>query len=195
MKIYSVTQVTVIKKSDSPTLQIHAMGMVASTGGWTNPRLDNSADSNPSDPVLEFSFEADYDPSALMLPVLTPISAAIEFVPKNEAAAVIVSGRTNSITVHASEFISGRPPITTMVFGEEGPPTTFRWGEEGPPTTFQRGEEGPPTTFRWGEEGPQPTTLRFGEEGPITDPRVDDPVSPTLARGEEDPGGGPFGSF
>ncbi|NES83254.1 MAG: hypothetical protein F6K10_18615, partial [Moorea sp. SIO2B7] len=59
MKVFRVSQVSVIKVSESPlVLSIQADGLAA-TSGWTNPRLDNSADPNPDDSVLEFSFDAD----------------------------------------------------------------------------------------------------------------------------------------
>lgn len=177
MKIFQVTQVNVIKQSESPLkLIIQVMGLAASTG-WTNPRLDNSADPTPADAVLEFSFEADR-PSGIVLPVITPIAASIEVNPSNGADAVIVSSRTNSITVHASEFMTLSPTpgtVTTFALGEEDPvPSTLAWGEESPI----------PTTRRFGEENPI-TTLAVGEESPITNPRVDDPRL----------GGGPFGNF
>ncbi len=207
MRIFSVVQVVVAKISDSPlTLHIQALGMTA-TSGWTNPRLDNSEDPNPQDAVLEFSFEADR-PTGPALQVLTPIMASVDVKPKNGADAVVVNARTNSITVHAAEFIT--PPeagkgLTTLMVGEEHPPTTlpaieehpttFALGEEHPPTTLPLIEEHP-TTFAVGEEGPttlfpgeegatthlfgeeNPTTQRFGEEGPHTDPRLDDPALP-----------------
>src|SRR5262245_46862889 len=104
MKIFSVNQVAVIKISENPlTLSIQASGLT-STSGWSNPRLDNSADPSPKDAVLEFSFEADR-PAGINLPILTPVQASIEVKPKNGADAVIVSSRTNSITVHASDFV------------------------------------------------------------------------------------------
>ena len=188
MKVYQVSQVCVVKVSESPlVLSIRADGLAA-TSGWTNPRLDNSADPNPDDAVLEFSFEADR-PSVPSLQVLTPIIASVDFTPTNGADAVIISARTNSITVHATDFITSglpRPPVTTLALGEEGPPvTTLALGEEGPqPTTRALGEEDPqPTTLALGEEGPQPTTRALGEEGP---------QPTTLAIGEE---GSPFGWF
>lgn len=194
MKILQVTQVTVIKQSDNPlSLFIQASGLAASTG-WINPRLDGSKDPNPEDAVLEFSFEADR-PGGITLPVLTPITASAVVTPKNGADAIVVAARTNSVTVHASEFrgpaptTAGSPErLTTLAVGEETPPsTTLRLGEEGPIlTTFRIGEEGPfPTTLRFGEEGPLPTTLRLGEEGPWTDPRVDDPIGLTALGGGE----------
>ncbi|MBT9313959.1 hypothetical protein [Leptothoe spongobia] len=217
MKIFQVTQVTVIKHSESPLrLCIQASGFAASSG-WTNPRLNNSVDPAPEDAVLDFSFDADR-PTGIALPVLTPISASIEVAPSTGADAVIVSGRINSITVHASEFITPSPnspgPITTLAIGEEGPtfttfaigeedpfPSTRALGEEGPPLTTEAlgeegpvpstrafGEENPPfTTLALGEEGPPITTLAIGEEEPMTDPRVDNPRPPIW--------GGPFGRY
>ena len=186
MKIFKVLRVTVIKVSESPlTLSIQAEGLAA-TSGWTNPRLDNSADPNPDDSILEFNFDADR-PSGISLPQLTPIMATVDFEPSNGADAVIVSARINSITVDAGEFLNpGDSPAqpTTLAFGEEDPgPTTRALGEEGPSpdfTTQAFGEE-EPSSRALGEEGPpqppQPTTYAFGEE---EDPRVT-----TLALGEE----------
>src|SRR5436189_127636 len=141
MRIYSVNQVVVVRTSESPlTLTIHAMGM-ASTSGWTNPRLDPSGDPNPQDAILEFSFEADR-PTGLSLPVLTPIQTTVEIKPQNGAYAVIVHARTNSVTVHASAFMGPVQPapaaqamFTTLAVGEENPPpTTLAVGEEHPTT-------------------------------------------------------------
>ncbi len=160
MKVFRVTQVTVIKQSESPLRLIIQVMSLAASSGWTNPRLENSADPTPADAVLEFSFEADR-PSGIVLPVLTPISASTEVSPSNGADAVIVSARTNSITVHASKFLTISPAPGTV--------TTFALGEEGPlPTTLALAEENPPTTLAVGEEGLMPTTLRFGEEKKLT---------------------------
>lgn len=206
MKIYQVTDVTVSRQSEKPlTLIIHALGIASSTG-WKDPNLDDKGDPNPEDAVFEFNFDAK-PPTGMSLQILTPVTATLVVTPKRSVDAVVVNARTNSITVHASEFLGGAPalpqPLTTLAVGEEGPVlSTLRVGEEGPstlgfgeesPTTFALGEEGPrtfirgedgPTTFRLGEEGG--STLRFGEEGPTTDPRLDDPAGPT---------GGPFGGF
>ena len=178
MKIFKVLRVTVIKVSESPlTLSIQAEGLAA-TSGWTNPRLDNSADPNPDDSILEFNFDADR-PSGISLPQLTPIMATVDFEPSNGADAVIVSARINSITVHAGEFLNpGDSPAqpTTLAFGEEDPgPTTRAVGEEEPqfttyaleeeePSTRAAGEESQPTTRAVGEEQPEFTTLAIGEE-------------------------------
>ncbi len=182
MKVYQVSQVSVIKVSESPlVLNIQVSGLAATTG-WTNPRLDNSADPNPDDAVLEFCFEADR-PSGPVLPVLTPIMVCVDFQPTNGADAVIISARTNSITVHAAEFYPG---LTTFAIGEEEPKaTTLAIGEEEPKvTTFAIGEEEPKvTTLAIGEEEPKFTTLAIGEE---------EPKVTTLAIGEE---GNPFGSY
>lgn len=166
MQIYQVQQVTVLKKSESPLeLVISAQGLVA-TSGWTNPRLDDSTDPKPGDAVLDFSFDADR-PQGFALQVLTPVAATVIVRPAHGADAVIVSARTNKITVHVSEFEEmptggSKPgPITTRAIGEEMHPTTFP-GLEEQLTTFMVGEE-------------LPSTLRLGEEGPWTDPRVDDP--------------------
>ena len=200
MKIYQVSNVTVTKQSENPlTLIIHALGIASSTG-WTAPILDDRGDSNPEDAIFEYNFEAK-PPTGIALQVLTPVTATLVVTPKRTVDAVVVNARTNSITVHASEFLGGAAalpqPLTTLALGEEGPiPSTHRFGEEGPttfalgeegPTTFIRGEEGP-TTFRVGEEGG--STMRFGEEGPTTDPRLDDPADPTGGGF-----GGPFGAF
>ncbi|MEM9264446.1 MAG: hypothetical protein AAGA46_02880 [Cyanobacteria bacterium P01_F01_bin.13] len=205
MKILQVTQVTVIKHSESPLqLSIQVSGLTA-TSGWQNPRLDNSADPNPKDAVLEFSFDADR-PTGTVLQVLTPISASVEVTPSNGADAVIVSARTNSITVHASEFITSVPtppttlaigedklPITTLAIGEEDPMVSTRaLGEEGPPVTTQAlGEEGPfPSTRALGEEGPPVSTQALGEEGPFPSTRAlgeEGPPVSTQALGEEGP--------
>ncbi|WP_287518329.1 hypothetical protein [Okeania sp. SIO2C2] len=214
MKVFKVLQVSVIKITESPLkLCIQAEGLSA-TSGWTNPRLDNSADPNPDDSVLEFSFDAD-KPSDVSLPRLTPIMATVDFTPTNGADAVIVSARINSITVHAGEFITPgqissqpttlaygeeEPQFTTQAVGEEGPqPTTLAYGEEGPqPTTLAYGEEGPqlisqaqPTTLAYGEEeGPQPTTQALGEEGPQPTTQAlgeEGPQPTTQALGEEGP--------
>ena len=175
MKVFRVLQVSVIKISESPLkLSIQAQGMTA-TSGWTNPRLDNSVDPNPDDAVLEFSFDAD-KPTDISLPQLTPIMATVDFSPTNGADAVIVSSRIDSITVHASEFVTpGQEGPTTYALGEEGPPqaTTLAYGEEEGPTTRAVGEEAPPTSY-----GPGPTTYALGEEGP--------PQATTLAYGEEE---------
>ncbi len=204
MKLFQVTQVRVLKQSESPlTLCIQVSGLAASSG-WTNPRLDNSADPNPADAVLVFSFEADV-PTGVRLPVLTPISAAIEVTPANGADAVIVSARSNELVVHASCFLSPAPPnFTTLALGEEGPMmpppvigpeepvTTLALGEEGPfPSTRALGEEGPfPSTRALGEESP-PTTLAIGEEGPIGTTKAvgEEEQVTTLALGEEGPVG------
>ena len=192
MQIYQVQQVTVLKKKESPLeLVITAQGLAATTG-WTNPRLDASGDPNPSDAVLDLSFEADR-PHGISLQVLTPIAATAVLQPTNGADAVVVSSRTNRITVHASEFqaVPSGHSMTTFAVGEEVLPSTLPFGED----QF--------TTFKFGEEGL--TTLRFGEETPWTDPRVDDPVG-VLSTGPigEDPGPlrrpiidplGPFGRF
>jgi hypothetical protein len=206
MKIFQVVEVAVLKIDKQ--LHIFANGMAATTG-WTNPRL-TADDPNPDDAVLEFAFEADR-PSGVSLPVLMPISTSLTIDVEKDVDGVIVKARSNSVTVHVSEFQTGspvppRPPITTQVPASEGPLTTLRLGEEGPPmTTLRLGEEGPPTTMlRHGEEDPPFTTMgivpgeedpitpfrgeglttfRFGEEGPLgTDPRVDDPAGP-LANG------------
>ena len=194
MKIFRVLQVSVIKVSESPlTLSIQAQGLAA-TSGWTNPRLDNSADPNPDDSILEFNFDADR-PSGISLPVLSPIMATVDFTPSNGADAVIVTARTNSITVHAGEFINpGDSPAqpTTLAFGEEEP-STRALGEEGPgPTTRALGEEGPPqppqpTTLAVGEEDPRFTTLALGEEEPSTRAAGEASQPTTRAVGEEQP--------
>lgn len=202
MKLFQVTDVRVMKRNESPLqLYIQVSGLAASSG-WTNPRLDNSADPDPEDGVLVFSFEADR-PTGISLPVLTPIAADIEVTPNNGADAVVVVARTNQLVVHASCFMAAQPPeFTTLAVGEEGPPpTTLAIGEETPPTTLAIGEEGPfPSTRAFGEENP-PTTLAIGEEGPLPSTRAlgeEDPVT-TLALGEENPQGpnwgGPFGQF
>ena len=246
MKIYCITSVEVIRISDNPlALSVRAQGLAA-TSGWTNPKLDAVA-TPPGDLILEFNFEAD-PPSGISLPVLTPIAASAEVEPSHPVAGVIVYGRTNSITVHVSQFtasspaaqatnaafttlIAGEEHPTTYVFGEEHPttlpigeehPTTFIVGEEHPttlavgeehPTTLIAGEENPttlpvgeehPTTLAIGEE--HPTTLIAGEENPTTtaqgeevptNPQLDDPAGgfTTLAVGEEQGGGGPFGGY
>ena len=236
MKIYSVTLVQVVKISDSPlALSIRAAGFAATTG-WKNPRLD-PVPTPAGEQILEFNFEAD-PPSGISLPVLTPISATVDVEPPHPVAAVTVFSRTNSITVHVSEFTHPVAPtqttgagLTTHIAGEEHP-TTFIAGEEHPttlqvgeehPTTFIAGEEHPttlqvgeehPTTFIVGEEHPttlaigeeHPTTFIVGEENPTTavrgeevptNPQLDDPAGgfTTLAVGEEQGGGGPFGGF
>lgn len=208
MKIFKVLRVTVIKVSESPlTLSIQAEGLAA-TSGWTNPRLDNSADPNPDDSILEFNFDADR-PSGISLPQLTPIMATVDFEPSNGADAVIVSARINSITVHAGEFLNpGDSPAqpTTLAFGEEDPgPTTRALGEEGPspdfttqafgeeePSSRALGEEGPPqppqpTTRAVGEEEPQFTTYALGEEEPSTRAAGEESQPTTRAVGEEQP--------
>lgn len=207
MKIYQVNSVSVTKQSETPlTLIIHAIGTASSTG-WTNPALDGSGDANPGDAIFEYSFAA-APPAGIALQVLTPLSATLVVTPERSVDAVIVYARTNSITVHATEFLTpGRAvphQLTTLVVGEEDP-TTLRVGEEGMPTlplgeghptTMIFGEEGPatilrgenPTTLRLGEEGF--STMRVGEEGPTTDPRLDDPIDPTGGGL-----GGPFGAI
>jgi hypothetical protein len=210
MQIYRVTDVNVFAKPGSTELVVQATGLAA-TAGWTNPRLDGSGDPKPKDAVIELSFDADR-PTGPVPQVLTPISASATIKPAHGADVVIVAGRTNSISVHVTQFSQPGPnagPVTTLAVGEETPPTTlpsfeeqpttffhgeemfpttYRFGEEGPqPTTLRFGEENP-TTFRFGEEGPGPTTLAFGEEGSWTDPRLDDPAG-------GDPFGGGGGSF
>jgi hypothetical protein len=210
MKIYSVDSVAVLKKSATPLeLVIMATGRAATTG-WKNPRLDAAADPAPGDAVLEFGFEAD-PPGGISLQVLTPISASVDVRPGGGADAVIISSRTNSITVHASEFIDGSGTsglFTTLALGEEVPPTLP--GAEGGmfPTTLRFGEEHWPTHF----VGEQLPTILRGEHGPFTDPRVDDPMGPVVMPtspfgegpgpfnpwGGGDPwrgGGNPFGGF
>lgn len=215
MKIFQVTQVRVIKQSESPlTLCIQVSGMAASAG-WTNPRLDNSEDPDPDDAVLVFSFDADR-PTGSVIQVLTPISASIVVTPENGADAVIVSARSNRLAVHASCFMSPEPtpPFTTLAVGEEDPVastralgeedpfTTLAVGEEGPvPSTRAFGEEDPVTTLAIGEEGPGPSTRAFGEEDPVTTLAVGEegPGPSTRAAGEETPPnpiwGGPFGQY
>lgn len=192
MQIYQIQQVTVLKKKDAPLeLVVTAQGLAATTG-WTNPRLDGTSDPTPADAVLDLSFEADR-PAGIALQVLTPIVATAVLQPANGADAVVVSSRTNRLTVHASEFqaVPSGGSLTTFAVGEEGSPSTQPFGED----LF--------TTFKFGEEGL--TTLRFGEETPWTDPRVDDPIG-ALSTGPlgEDPGPfrrnlpdplGPFGRF
>lgn len=221
MKIYRVLRVHVVRQSESPlTLLINAEGLTT-TSAWSNARLDVSGDPNPFDAIVELSFEADR-PGGIVPQLLTPISATLIMTPNHGADAVVINSRTNSLTVHASEFIVPFVPggqVTTFAIGEEVPPTTgprfeeapttLRFGEEGP-TFAQLGSEGPtfaqpgaegPTTYRWGEEEPSllfgedPTTRAHGEE-PFTDPRVDDPIGPiftTQVLGEENPAGGGFG--
>ncbi|HEU0122713.1 MAG TPA: hypothetical protein VFQ91_19430 [Bryobacteraceae bacterium] len=170
MRIYSVHAVAVTVLETNPLrLLLEAQGLAA-TGGWTNPRLDSAADPNPADAILEFSFEADR-PGGIVPQVLTPISASLTIEPRNGADAVVVHARTNSVTIHASQFVPVRPqhpaPITTLAVGEEEPRFT----------TLALGEEQPPITHWWpGWE--QPTTMALGEEGPITNPRLDDPAGP-----------------
>ena len=203
MKVFRVLQVSVIKISESPLkLSIQAQGMTA-TSGWTNPRLDNSVDPNPDDAVLEFSFDAD-KPTDISLPQLTPIMATVDFSPTNGADAVIVSSRIDSITVHASEFVTpGQEGPTTYALGEEGPPqaTTLAYGEEEGPSTRAVGEETAPpnsygkepTTLALGEEGPpQATTLAYGEEEGPTTRAVGEEGPTTYALGEES---SPFGRY
>jgi hypothetical protein len=199
MKIFQVNSVTVTKQSETPlTFIIHALGIASSTG-WTAPVLDGSGDPNPEDAIFEYNFEAK-PPVGLALQILTPIAVTLVVTPQRSVDAVVVNARTNTITIHASEFLEATAPprqLTTLALGEEGPfPITLRMGEEGLTTfaigeeslpSFIRGEEGP-TTFRMGEEGG--STLRLGEEGPITDPRLDDPADP-IGGGF----GGPFGGF
>jgi hypothetical protein len=206
MKIFSVHEVTVVRRNASPLeLVITAVGMASSTG-WTNPRLDAASDPNPADAVLEFAFEADR-PGGITLPVLTPITASTVVTPAHGADAVIVHARTNSITVHASEFIDVPSSGPTPLPYPRPPFTTFAVGEEVFPTSTPSGEESMPTTFRVGEEGVP--TLRFGENGPWTDPRVDDPavaVPTGIFEGQTSPWpgndpwgpirrGNPFGGF
>jgi hypothetical protein len=221
MQILQVNQVIVTKISESPLrIQVQAMGL-ASTGGWKNPRLDNSGDPKPSDAVVELSFEADR-PSGVVIQVLSPISATIDLAPKGPVDAVIVKARSNGITVHASDFV-GNVPLTTMAIGEEGSGTetahqaavtTLAMGEESPFPTFvsQGGEHPYPTLKLPGAEQPYPTTKALGEEAPIptthfqaeeggipwTSPKIDDPTAPnigltTLALGEEGGAGLPGG--
>ena len=193
MKVFKVLRVSVTKITESPLkLSIQAEGLTA-TSGWTNPRLDNSADPNPDDSVLEFSFDAD-KPSDISLPRLTPIMATVDLTPTNGADGVIVSARINSITVHSGEFLKPDQPgpqPTTLAVGEEEPQfTTLAIGEE-EPSTRAVGEEGPqPTTKAFGEEEPQFTTLALGEECPQPTTRAvgeEGPQATTLAVGEEGP--------
>lgn len=126
--------------SESPLrLSIQATGLAA-TSGWTNPRLDGSADPNPADAVFEFSFDADR-PTGIALEALTPITAALHVDAPTGVDAVIVSSRTNSITVHSSQFVpiptAQAAPVTTLAIGEEGHVTSMAIGEEGPTTNPQ----------------------------------------------------------
>lgn len=182
MKIFSVDQVWVVRRNqDPPDIVIHAVGRTATTG-WKNPFLDNSADPNPDDAVIELSFEAER-PDGVSLPVLTPISATLAIA--GSASAVIVRARTNSISVHASQFQPevGATPTTTFVTGEAQVPTT----------TIALEELLPPTTFL-GFEQLFPTTHRLGEEGLSTDPRLDDPAGPPFTNNLVRLGG-PFGVY
>jgi len=182
MKIYQVTSVIVYRVSENPlTLSIHASGLAA-TSGWSNPNLDNSQDPNPKDDVHEFAFDAT-KPNGIVLEVLTPISAALDFKPKKGASAVVVSARTNSITVHASEFVDGPRNVsammaanmTTLAIGEENHP--FPW----PKWPTMRAPQGEHTTFAFGEEHPRPIP---------TSPLTDDPAPPIFPY---DPRHDPYG--
>lgn len=203
MLIFSIDQVTVIKNAAGNALSIIAEG-TASTPGWTNPHLDDSADPDPEDAVLELQFKAQR-PTGIVAQVLVPITASKNISIDKSIDAVIVSSRTNSITVHASQFQQeqsnqprlfqpdpglstapwfeegGRLPITTIPLSEEDP-TTLRIGEEGIVTTQRIGEE-TPITKPW----PLPEeilTNPLGEFVPITSPVRDDPRPPFQA----DPG-------
>lgn len=222
MKIFSVHSVMVTKLSDSPlAFYIQAQGLVASTG-WTNPKLDNSADPDPDDRIYDFIFEAER-PSGVSLPVLNSIQATITIQPKSDVDAVIVSSRTNSITIHSSQFMtldSKTGQITTLAIGEEASPnsptpedrTEFAANTSRKPTTLAIGEEGHYPKLVVGEH--QLPTYKFGENGPITDIRVEDIVpwklphkrpmtgpsgevqpDPVPDYRDDDRVGGPFGSF
>lgn len=190
MTIFQITQVNVIKTSSSPLkLEIHASGLAA-TSGWTDPKLDPAA-TTPEDTILEFNFDAK-PPSDISLPVLTPIQAATAIEPPDPVSAITVIGRTNRITIHASQFTQGT--FTTFIFGEESVTThiageetftTLIAGEE-TFTTFIFGEEHHVTSWIVGEE--HPTTLVAGEES-ATNPQLDDPLGTKIGTG------GPFGAF
>jgi hypothetical protein len=205
MQILSVLSVIVAKLSGN-SLLVFAVGRVPTTG-WTHPRLDRVPSTIPDDRVLEFDFNAD-PPTGPSGDVVLPITASVEVNPDHPVDAVIVKSRTNSIVVHATEFVSGLGgPITTFMIGEEIP--LINWQAAPASPVAPTGTTGPSaavapvrgaqsalsvTTFIVGEEGW--TSLPFiEEENPTahageswTDPRVDDPA----ARGS---GRGPFGGF
>jgi hypothetical protein len=146
MKIYSVTSVSVIKVSEEPlTLHIQAYGRVSSTG-WTNVRLE-AATVAKGDTVLDFTFEADA-PTGITAPVILPVTAAHNLHSKTAVDAIIVTSRTNSITVHASEFLTHSAAAALAQPALQGVhPATPLYGAghvpSNPITTFIVGEEGP----------------------------------------------------
>jgi hypothetical protein len=153
MKIYSVKSVTVIKVSNEPLkLHVHAIGAVSSTG-WTHLRLESVA-SAEGDTVLDYAFEAD-PPEGISAPVILPAAAGVSIQPKHSVDAIIVSSRTNSITVHASEFIdpsaaSAQPQPFAHVMGASQaaqPQFAAGQGPRRPITTLIVGEEGPTWPF------------------------------------------------
>lgn len=107
MKIYEVTQASVIKDSQNSILSVQVSGFAASSG-WTNPRLSDSNDANKEkDGILELIFEADKS-TERSLPVLTPVTASknITIDDNYSIDAVIVRSRSRDITIHSSQFIT-----------------------------------------------------------------------------------------
>ena len=154
MKIYFVTSVSVIKVSEEPlTLHIQAYGRVSSTG-WTNVRLEPAAPVK-GDRVLDYSFEADA-PTGITGPVVLPVTAGLTIESKHAVDSIVVTSRTNSITVHASEFInhdpSAAPPqpaIQMQGIHPQGAGPQYGPGQHPhyPITSYIVGEEGPTWPF------------------------------------------------
>jgi len=207
VKIFSVTSVSVVKVNNDPlTLHIHALGRVSSTG-WTHLRLEHAAP-RVGDPVLDFSFEGD-PPHGMAGAVMLPATASYSLETKSAVDAIVVSSRTNSVVVHASEFVSHTALSATSpqalqasagqltgspLIGQghipQGPVTTFIVGEEGPTWLFI---EHHPTLVGLEHTAPAGHT----ESYTILHPAENGLINPTWPTG---PGplqnqGGPMGSF
>lgn len=175
MRLFSITSVELaLLKSNPPKMSVSVTGM-ATTSGWTNPKLVPLEEVLSADGILDLDFVAKA-PTGIVLQVLTPIAASLIWDgDADRLVGVKVYSRTGE-QVHllgeAGDASGGRGwsgPGWPM--GPGTPITTFAVGEESFPTTWRHGEEGMPTTMAIGEEGPKPF---FGE----TDPRVDDPKPP-----------------
>jgi hypothetical protein len=202
VRILSVDSVSIqIGPSDPPNAVITAQGL-ATTGGWTNVRLNPLEKKLSADGIFDLELVGD-TPDGIVPQMLTPVQGS--FLMKEDVARLVgvrIEARSNHLThlIPTQTAAAAAPKtaflaeegMTTMALGEEfgGPqPTTILGGEEGggpsggPKTaavaeegkTFLIAEEG--KTFALGEENPQPKTAFVGEESPKT-----------LAFGEEGPG-------
>ncbi|AXQ27863.1 hypothetical protein D0B54_03855 [Solimonas sp. K1W22B-7] len=191
MLIYRVLDVVVVRQEGK--LVVMASGLASSTG-WTHPKLDNSHDPNPKDKIAEFTFEAT-PPAGPALQVITPIAATA--VIDDAIDAVLVKARTNSISVHVSEFVSqqvgasspanpGLRALSLRAGPSNGLTPIPPDGGDGWPPYPRWPFPGWPPIPRW----PHPKTLAIGEEhGPwTTSPLIDDPMNPLMR-------GYPFGQY